>query len=241
MQIAIQEKIEVHEKNDPTGEHLQSLIKVHDCDDEVLQGLLTEKTKLLAQLEVLKTLSDDKRQRALQGESLHLEVQNDIEVLTHEMEGVMDDITHLVGECDEIELQVDSMRKGSGMSFWPIPQIHSEQSFIDVGRNVVVIKPCGYCNKGFPNMDVAVTPCKHTFHPFCLGVMLKTSNKCLVCKEYFHPDWWNSWGFGEPDEKLIALAKEMHLDSTRQVAIENIRSSMLSIMQLEACMTFMRW
>lgn len=78
---------------------------------------MTKTKLLLVQLEVLKTLSDDKRQRALQGESLDLEAQNDIEVLIQEKDGVMDDIKHLINECDEIEVQVDAMRKGSGMSF----------------------------------------------------------------------------------------------------------------------------
>ena len=196
------ERTELEEKNDSIEGHPQISIEIADCEDKVSQVMLTDKTKLQAQLEVLKTLSADKHQRALQGESMHLEAQNDIEVLTQEMDGVMEDIKHLMSECDEIEVQVAAMRKGRGMSFWPIPQVHIENSFLEVGRNVIVIKPCGYCTKGFPNMDIAVTPCRHTFHPFCLGVMLKTSNKCLVCKEYFHPNCWNSWGFGEPDENL---------------------------------------
>ena len=79
--------------------------------------ILTDKTKLQAQLEVLKTLSADNHQRALQGESMHLEAQNDIEVLTQEMDGVMEDIKHLMSESDEIDVQVATMRKGSGMSF----------------------------------------------------------------------------------------------------------------------------
>ena len=70
-------------------------------------------------------------------------------------------------------------------------------------------------------MDDVVTPYQHKFHPFCLRVMLETSNKCLVCKEYFNPNS-NSWGFGEPDEKLKQLAKEMQLNSTWQVVIESI-------------------
>lgn len=238
MQNSRHERTELEEKNDSVEGRPQTSIEIADCEDKVSQVILTDKTKLQAQLEVLKTLSADKRQRALQGESMHLEAQNDIEVLTQEMDGVMEDIKHLMSECDEIEVQVAAMRKGSGMSFWPIPQVHIENSFLEVGRNVIVIKPCGYCTKGFPNMDIAVTPCRHTFHPFCLGVMLKTSNKCVVCKEYFHPDWWNSWGFGEPDEKLKQLAKEMQLDSTRQVGIESIRSSMLSDMQLHTGMLF---
>lgn len=82
-----------------------------------MQKILNDKTKLVAQLEVLKTLIDDKHERALQGKSLYLEVQNDTKVLTQKMDGVNDDIKHLMSECDEIEAQVDAMPKRSGMSF----------------------------------------------------------------------------------------------------------------------------
>lgn len=92
----------------------------------------------------MKTLNDDKHQWALQGESLHLEVQNDTEVLTQGMDEVMDDMRHLINECHEIEVQVDAMCKGIGTSFWPILQVHIEKYFMDVERNIVVIKPRGY-------------------------------------------------------------------------------------------------
>lgn len=61
-------------------------------------------------------------------------------------------------------LQASVTKSHYGMSFWPILQMHIEKSFIDVGRNVVVIKPGRYYTKRFPNMDVIVTLYRHTFH-----------------------------------------------------------------------------
>jgi hypothetical protein len=30
------------------------------------------------------------------------------------------------------------------------------------------MKVCGFCAQGFHCLDVVITSCKHTFHPFCL-------------------------------------------------------------------------
>jgi hypothetical protein len=61
-------------------------------------------------------------------------------------------------------------------------------------------------------MDV-VTFCRRTFHPFCLGVILKNSNiMCCVCNVRLHPKWWASWGFWEVDEELMELAKQLNLE-----------------------------
>jgi hypothetical protein len=102
------------------------------------------------------------------------------------------------------------------MAFKPKPIVHFEEPSKDSGRTFVIMKPCRFCNQGFHYMDVAITFCKHTFHPFCLGVVLKESNKCCVCNVTFHLDWWTSWGFWELDEELCELVKEMNLDQTWQ-------------------------
>lgn len=110
------DKIPLDEKNDFIDGHPQTSIEIKDCEDEVSQGMLTDKTKLIGQLEVLETLNDCKHQWTLQGKSLHLEAQHDIiiEMLTQEMDGVVDDIKHLMNECDEIEGEVDAMRQEIG-------------------------------------------------------------------------------------------------------------------------------
>ncbi len=102
------------------------------------------------------------------------------------------------------------------MAFKPKPILHFEDALEDSGRTFVIVKPCGFCNHGFHCMDVAITFCKHTFHPFCHGVMLKESNKCCVCNVKLHLDWWTSWGFQELDHKLLEFAKEMNLDQVRE-------------------------
>jgi hypothetical protein len=65
-------------------------------------------------------------------------------------------------------------------------------------------------------MDVIITSCKHIFHPFYLGAMLKESNKCCVCNVKLHPNWWTSWGFWELDDELLELTKEMNFDQVRE-------------------------
>jgi hypothetical protein len=54
------------------------------------------------------------------------------------------------------------------------------------------------------------------YHPFCLGEMLKNNNKCMVCGEVFHPNWWTNFGFREQDKELEALAITICLDEQRE-------------------------
>jgi hypothetical protein len=77
------------------------------------------------------------------------------------------------------------MKTREGMTFKPKPIMHFEESMDDSRRTFIIVKPCGFCKNGFHCMDV-VAFCKHTFHPFCLGVMLKESNKCCVCNVKIH-------------------------------------------------------
>jgi hypothetical protein len=79
------------------------------------------------------------------------------------------------------------------MTFKPKPILQFEEPVDEENeRIVIIVKPCGFYNHAFHYMDVVVTPCKHTFHPFCLGVILKESSKCIVCNVRFYFDWWTS-------------------------------------------------
>jgi hypothetical protein len=53
------------------------------------------------------------------------------------------------------------------------------------------------------------TYCKQTFHPFRLGAMLHNSNKCGVCKQKMHLDWWSNWGIYKQDEEMMELDEDM--------------------------------
>jgi hypothetical protein len=76
--------------------------------------------------------------------------------------------------------------------------------------HVIHLKPYEFCERGYTFYDVVVTSCNHTYHPFCLGEMLKNENKHLVCKDLFHLEWWTNYEFCEQDEELQVHATTMH-------------------------------
>jgi hypothetical protein len=80
------------------------------------------------------------------------------------------------------------------------------------GPSMVLIKGCGLCGQWYHCFDVVVTSYLHTYHPTCLGEHLKIHNKCKVCNQRFHLDWWSSWGFRNMDDDLIFVAQEMGVE-----------------------------
>ncbi len=90
--------------------------------------------------------------------------------------------------------------KGNGLSFWPKPILHPIWPPTSENSIVINVRPCGFCNQGYHCWDIAMTSCKHTYHPFYLGEIIKLQNTCLVYDHLLHPDWWHSWGFGEEDD-----------------------------------------
>jgi hypothetical protein len=168
-----------------------------------------KKLEMERELEDAKTLGRDKK-RAFQGEALHKEVEVDYEMMELELQRILLDVEALVKEEDNILSQLHEMKtRQGGMCFYPLPIVHPKIPVNDGGKNVVIIKPCGYYNLCYHCCDIAITSCKHTFHPFCLGAMLQKSNKCVVCKQKLHLDWWSSWGIHEKDEEMKELAHDM--------------------------------
>jgi len=80
------------------------------------------------------------------------------------------------------------MKIGDHVSFWPQPIIHLYKPLKEDGRNIIIMKLCGYYNKWYHCADIVIISYKHTFHPFCFATMLEHSNKCCVCKEKLHPN-----------------------------------------------------
>lgn len=85
------------------------------------------------------------------------------------------------------------MEKDGGVSFWPKPILHHAVSIGGSKQiDMLTISTCGHCNRGFYCNDIAVTSCKHCFHPFCLAEITRTTSRCAVCNLVFHRDWWRS-------------------------------------------------
>jgi hypothetical protein len=49
---------------------------------------------------------------------------------------------------------------------------------------------------------MVVTSCKHMYHPFCLGELLRSNNKCFLCGKKIHLNWMRSWGFCDEDDAI---------------------------------------
>jgi hypothetical protein len=106
--------------------------------------------------------------------------------------------------------------------FPAITHCASREAKDDGGINVIVIKPCGYCNQNYHRANIAITSYKHTFHPFCLRAMLHNSNKCGVCKQKLHPYWWSSWGIHEQNEEMKELAEDMQFEELWPDMVNNV-------------------
>jgi hypothetical protein len=84
------------------------------------------------------------------------------------------------------------MENGGGVSFWPKPILHLSSSTKSESGSFIVVKPCGFCGRGYHFGDVTITSHKHTYHPFYLVEVVRDNNKCLICGELFHLDWCTS-------------------------------------------------
>jgi hypothetical protein len=47
---------------------------------------------------------------------------------------------------ERIGKQLDYMKRGDDLSFWPKPILHLDKPQEECGRNIVIIKSCGYYN-----------------------------------------------------------------------------------------------
>jgi hypothetical protein len=101
----------------------------------------------------------------------------------------------LEDEAKVIQRQLENMKKMSGNSFWLKPIIHPNGQGGNDNLMYIVEKPCGFFFQGFHCNDVAITSCKHTYHPFCLGELLRENNNCSLCEQVLHLDWMQGWGF----------------------------------------------
>jgi hypothetical protein len=127
-------------------------------------------------LDALNLIVEDKKLRAIQGESLYRKAKEKCHTIQQELEKVI--ITQIdLDKKDCIHVQLDNMKKEDGISFSSQPIFHLDVPLEDSGRNVIVVKACGYYNQWYHCGDVALPTCKHTFHPLCLVAMLKDSNK----------------------------------------------------------------
>lgn len=185
------------------GPDLHRASTIFDCN---IDSLIQCKSALQNELDKLATLHEDKHNLAMQGAILLDQAQNDSLELETEVGKAKEEVAGIKKEETVVTMQLQHMKDGSGMSFWPKPIIHPERPSADE-TTVIILRPCGFCNGSFHCYDIVVTSCKHTFHPFCLGAMLADSQKCCVCDTSLHPDWWRSFGLRSAFDEMAEFAK----------------------------------
>ncbi len=106
----------------------------------------------------------------------------DIEVDYLKMEDVIANVKHevLVLQVKEksINRELEDMKnKSAGTFFWPKSIIHPMLN--NKFETYILVKPCGFCNRGYHCHDIGITFYKHTFHPFCFKKILKLATNVL--------------------------------------------------------------
>jgi hypothetical protein len=138
---------------------------------------------------IIETLFEDKFKQAIMGEIAYNETQGETCDLENSIPIGELELRNLERDYSIISQKLAKLQKGGGMSFWPKPIQHLDMPLCDA-PNMIIIKTCGLCGQWYHYFDIVVTSCLHTYHPTCLNKHLKTNNKCKVCNQRLHPNWW---------------------------------------------------
>ena len=113
-------------------------------------------------------------------------------------------------------------RGNSNASFWPRPMVYSQDVSTSPSETLddcssLAIGVCCLCLFPFPHNDIVVSSCRHLYHPFCASVVFVNSCKCLAkgCGEVPHPEWYNSFGWGEPPAEMQDRASMLGIAEER--------------------------
>jgi len=91
-------------------------------------------------------IAKDKNRRTFQGEVLFKEAKKEFEIIGLKLQSVTQEVGELVNEEETIHFQMDGMKKGGAMRFWPTPIMHLAKPLNGGSRNFVIIKSCGCCH-----------------------------------------------------------------------------------------------
>lgn len=121
-------------------------------------------------------------------------------------------ILMLEDEENFVHRQLEGMKMINGSLFWLQPIFHFKEHAISYNPTSIV-KPYGFCLQGFHYIYIAITSYKHVYHPFCLGIFLRSNNKCPTCGHFLHLDWMRSWGFYNEEDVMKQLEIDMGIEN----------------------------
>jgi hypothetical protein len=176
----------------------QKTIRIKMLEDE---GASSDREKIKME-GIQEQLEEEEAQMVTDEDALHL-AEVELQSVEAVLEGRQKQFNALAAENFQLK------RGNSNASFWPRPMVYSQDvstsplGFIDDCRSIA-IGVCCLCLFPFPQNDIVVSSCRHLYHPFCASVVFANSCKCLAkgCGEVPHPEWYNSFGWGEADAEM---------------------------------------
>ena len=148
------------------------------------------------QLLISQELLERQHKRALQGEILYKEFQVQSAKLNDVVDEAREELGKLDTEVTTVGRQTEDIKSIGGITFFPKPILHPTLSDILDSDSYLYVRPCGWCRRGYYCFDIAVTSCKHMFHPFCLAEAFRETSIFVICRTRLHLDWWLSWDLG---------------------------------------------
>ena len=155
----------------------------------VVMQLVQKRNLLVAESNVVWNWLHYARERAMRGIAAKEAMEAKVRYLTDSSQRVTPTISSLEKLGDALEYTRERMQNAGGLSIWPKSMLHPPLPKDDFGNYPYFsLEPCGFSQRGFHFFDVCLTSCKHSFHSWYLAKVCRTSNKCSVCNELFHPD-----------------------------------------------------
>jgi hypothetical protein len=118
----------------------------------------------------------------------------------------------ILREQSLIQIQFDAInaeqfrlkRDNSTIISSPFPMFYPDQGLPSNKEMFLKISDCTLCGYGFPFFDIVIASCHHLYHRWCAAIAFQNSSRCRdpECRTLIHPDWYKSFGFGEPDSEL---------------------------------------
>lgn len=133
-------------------------------------------------------------------------------------------------QYDALQAEQFQLKRGmTNASFWPRPMVYTVEGHSDDAElareeegQTVHFKDCQLCFFAFPNLDIVITSCGHAYHPYCAAVVFANARPCMAfgCNALPHPNWFSSFGWGQPSAQLVEIAEDLGLKEKRQIALQ---------------------
>lgn len=128
-----------------------------------------------------------------------------------------------------LSVQLKALRNGGHVA-----RCHPHPIPIPIGLHVpftgpLYIRRCEKCLVEFHFNGIVLSPCLHTYHPWCAFIHFSASNQCAdpTCGLAVSPEWAKSFGFREFDRGMQEKEQTEGYDDSRRMYLSSRRDATL--------------